>query len=1229
MSLLDKNKIFFALINYILSEQNNVDWVLKTSLINLIGMNGGISNKNYQSETLIDNVVEYIYQVKPYHVQFAEFIEKFKTDIEQVNILSENADSYDPTIKIRYDAVSSDADEQVKYEYDRLNEKEIEEYKKKWLDTTMANRLYVTKTQDSEEIKDILNAHFKGLTINGGVFDAERFGYEEFLYESNLYDSPTIEYDYMVVDYNEEGKQPDEYTKSFVFVNKSKFEMDYDKKYTDTQRYISAYKENIKTGIRTPINDIVWEIYDDKLVIDIVNGLYSWDKLVITLTYKTGDVVDKEMQNIFIAIPYDVSDSDTIKRQLVQYNDTSITVELPDVDTEKDKIIILVKKTDGSKYRLQNGDFEVDGSNAIITRQFDIFDTIIITVMDYQYLYDKIYKWEDKYGRLNNIDIDEIYTTDPENELVRKIVRLNGDKFLRANYEENRPSELTVSNPQSSLMFYLSDNNSTYAERMSYKNDSTYKTISNASNSEVIGIEYAKNQPEKTNNDINVIESITFSDNKAIGDKNFGYILINSEIIEYSEVDVETHKISKLKRGMYGTVISNIRIGDTAINYNKDDWKKRKVCCKTKSYQVKEKYDGNEKTFDAIQPETEYYYGDMVSYNDKNYACFKKNISLSDWSNEDVVNNYFSLYWEEIPDGSFGFACPTGITNNYNIEVYKLPILRLFDGYELGEESIIVNASMSYMKSHILLPVEGIREYGYLYIDNDIIPFKTIENNGTTVLIKDFLLPEKYSEYTDSIYTTDSVIYTAIPELLDESEYEIRTCLDYDVGKFIPSNNPSNDYDGIVYDRLDNPLFKIENSKVEKYIYETIDGELNVTTDMYGYVDGDGIIRDIEDNEYCKIILENGVAYRIYKRLIIYGNTEIGESYLLKAYQKGISDAVQKYTLTVNSTPSDATVKLTAPGSIQKGNTITVKANTRVDWEVSKEHYFKQTGTITMVKDEIINVELQPSVTLTVNTIPEDATTLLFADSETVYEQVGNTITVPPGTTVKYNCSKVGYYTVFDESVVNTDKTITVELSENVVIDDPDYIVIRYIWTSGKDLDTETAIVNANNTPSINNQYVGWKTSMNQRQGASVPRNTSVENSILYWAGDNTGPASVENPQEENILISCSNLYSDTYYDLLPTIIDLDLQATWFASYGTPPVKMEILAYQGGTMHFNNYRFYNEGGTQIKFKDAQGIERDSMSIETSNVPHTLKQYAKIGTVQLDKERKRVSIILEE
>lgn len=1234
MSSFDKNKIFFALINYILSEQNNVDWILKTSLINLIGLNSGISNKNYQSESLIDNVVDYIYQVKPYHVQFAEFIEKFRTDLEKVNVLGENVDSYNPIINIRYDAVSSDADEKVKYDYDRISDEEKENFKNSLMNTTMANRLYVTKTQDSEEIKDILNAHFKGLHIKGGVFDAERFGYEEFLYESNLYDSPTIEYDYMVVDYNEEDKDPNTYNKSFVFVNKSKFEMDYDTLYPDNKRFISAYKENIETGIQTPINDIVWEIYEGKLVVDIVDGLSSWDKLVITLTYKTGDTIDKEIENIFITLPFEVNESDTIKRQLVQINDTSIVVKLPDVDTEKDKIIILVQGADGSRIRLEDGDFDVENGNAIISKQLNLYDTIIITVMDYKYLYDKIYKWEDRYGRLNNIDIDDLYTTDPNNELFRKVVRLNGDKFLRANYEENRPSELTVSNPQSSLMVYLNNDNDTYIERVGYKNDSRFKTIANSVNIPITNIEYVENQPEKTNNDINVIESITFENSSVINSSGNGFILINSEIIEYNEVDIENHKISKLKRGMDGTVISNIKIGDVASSYNKSDWTNRKVCCKTKSYQVREEYDGNEKTFQEIQPDTVYCYGDMVSYNDKNYVCFKKNTSLSDWSSDDIIKNYLSLYWEEIPDGAFGFACPTGITNNYYVDVYKLPVMRLFENFELGEEEIILNADMTYVKSHILLPVDGIREYGYLYIDNDIIPFKTIEDNGTTVKIKDFLLPEKYSNVEDSIYTTESIIYTAIPELMSESEYDIRLCLDYDVGKFESEDTDSeseynsiNQYNGIVYDRLDTPLFKIKDGEVKKYYYKTDDGEETETLEMYGYIDNEGIIRDVEDNEFCKIILDENTAYRVYKRLIINNNTKLGESYLLKAYRKGISDAIQKYTLTIKSVPEDATIKIRALGSTQNGNSITVKANTRVDWEVSKDNYFKKSGSITMIKNEVLNIELEPCVTLKINTIPEDATTLLFTETEKTYEQVNNTITVPVGTKVYYNCSKVDYYTVFDDITLNENREITVELSKNVVIDDFDYLVIKYVWTSGSDLDTETAITNANDIPSLNNKYVGWKTSINMGEGSSVPRNTSVSNSILYWAGDNTGSASIENPQEENILISCANLYSQEYFNLLPNNINIDLQATWYGSYGTPPVKIEILAYKGGTMAYNNYRFYNIGGTQIKFKDQYGVEHDSMFIETDKVSEVLKEYTHIGNILLDKNRKRATIEL--
>ena len=57
MSAFDKNKIFFALIHYILSEQHNVDWILKTSLVNFTGLNTTINNKKFKQNSVTDDIV--------------------------------------------------------------------------------------------------------------------------------------------------------------------------------------------------------------------------------------------------------------------------------------------------------------------------------------------------------------------------------------------------------------------------------------------------------------------------------------------------------------------------------------------------------------------------------------------------------------------------------------------------------------------------------------------------------------------------------------------------------------------------------------------------------------------------------------------------------------------------------------------------------------------------------------------------------------------------------------------------------------------------------------------------------------------------------------------------------------------------------------------------------------------------------------------------------------------
>lgn len=197
--------------------------------------------------------------------------------------------------------------------------------------------------------------------------------------------------------------------------------------------------------------------------------------------------------------------------------------------------------------------------------------------------------------------------------------------------------------------------------------------------------------------------------------------------------------------------------------------------------------------------------------------------------------------------------------------------------------------------------------------------------------------------------------------------------------------------------------------------------------------------------------------------------------------------------------------------------------------------------------------------------------------------------------------------------------------NEGVVVTDYDYLVLRYIWTDGRDLDTETFITNANNIESINNKHIGWYTSVREHEGNSVPRNTSITNSVMYWSGDNTGPATPEHPQEENILISKINLDKEEYYSSLPEIINIELQGTWFNTVGHNPVRMEIYAYKGGVMTNDGYRYVNEGGEKLYFIDEYGDTVDHLYIEVENLSEQLQEYRTLGYININKQSGSTSI----
>lgn len=74
-SINEPNQLMFALINQALSEQLFVDWLFKTSFINLRGFAEVLDPTPLYTENKINSLIEYINEVKPYHVHVRSFVD--------------------------------------------------------------------------------------------------------------------------------------------------------------------------------------------------------------------------------------------------------------------------------------------------------------------------------------------------------------------------------------------------------------------------------------------------------------------------------------------------------------------------------------------------------------------------------------------------------------------------------------------------------------------------------------------------------------------------------------------------------------------------------------------------------------------------------------------------------------------------------------------------------------------------------------------------------------------------------------------------------------------------------------------------------------------------------------------------------------------------------------------------------------------------------------------------
>lgn len=161
----------------------------------------------------------------------------------------------------------------------------------------------------------------------------------------------------------------------------------------------------------------------------------------------------------------------------------------------------------------------------------------------------------------------------------------------------------------------------------------------------------------------------------------------------------------------------------------------------------------------------------------------------------------------------------------------------------------------------------------------------------------------------------------------------------------------------------------------------------------------------------------------------------------------------QKYTFTINPTPSDATITLSSndPDSIIQGNSIIVHYGSYVDYTVSKTHYITQTGTqvITTNTTKAITLALL-TYTLTINTTPSDATVTFSTGTVS-----GKSCTVTDGTSVTYTVSKQYYNSTSATVTVTSNQTINVTITTDYYIPTVNEVIVNLTGSSKYEANTK------------------------------------------------------------------------------------------------------------------------------------------------------------------------------
>ncbi len=175
-------------------------------------------------------------------------------------------------------------------------------------------------------------------------------------------------------------------------------------------------------------------------------------------------------------------------------------------------------------------------------------------------------------------------------------------------------------------------------------------------------------------------------------------------------------------------------------------------------------------------------------------------------------------------------------------------------------------------------------------------------------------------------------------------------------------------------------------------------------------------------------------------------------------------------------------------------------------------------------------------------------------------------------------------------------------VTEDIVINEFDYLVARYIWDTpgGTDLDIQVQFENTGQS-AVDNIYVGYG-----GINPTVPASTTPEtNAYLWWGLDTTSSSGVE-----GVLVGLKKFKDD--FPSAPEVIEVGLYAVWYNTVLSGNFTLEVATYKGGTMSKVGTNIINTGGVQVS------LDTRALNTTVSNHLHTPASSYKIGTLKYNK-----------